>query len=51
MEDTSTVDELEVDDSRCSSIIYEGVATSYLFAIGNIKHANTIAEKAVKRMR
>ena len=36
--------------ARCSSIIYEGVATSYLFAIGNIKHANTIAEKADKRM-
>ena len=35
---------------RCSSIIHEGVATSYLFAIGNIKHANAIAEKAVKRM-
>ena len=36
---------------RCASIVHEGIATSYMFAIGNLKHANTIAEKAVNRMK
>lgn len=35
---------------RISSILYDAVATGFTFTLGNIKQANTIVEKAVKRM-